>query len=463
MKRNVLYVLAMATTLVACTDDYTDWAKPIANQQEEAKSTSMALTPAALIDYAALTGDNVQLFTAAVTAEGEYATSYDVQFSNGTVLKANGNGEVSVAELEKVLIDINGKRPVEHEYPISVAGYIALGDMTVKHTADLKITAKLYSPYVIEDTYYLVQQVGGVWDFANARELSHSGNDVYDDPQFTAYVAAPLKADESCDDWYFAIATKAVKESKDEAALMGVGADGDAALKGSLTEAGKVIKIPATAGTKHFGLSINMAERSYKVERLVFDELMYVPNNGQAWALATAPALQSADFKGVYTGFANLDGGFQLAETRVAGKGKTYVFADFKEVDDTVMKKDASGNLSVVAAGFYMMKADIPAQTIELTKTVWGIVGDAPGSWDEDKEMTYDAAKDAWVATVDMVKGSFKFRANKSWDVVNYGGSIDNLQAGAADLKVDEEGTYQVELYLTRSTSDKIYCTLTKQ
>ena len=178
---------------------------------------------------------------------------------------------------------------------------------------------------------------------------------------------------------------------------------------------------------------------------------------------ATAPALQSADFKGVYTGFANLDGGFQLAETRVAGKGKTYVFADFKEVDDTVMKKDASGNLSVVAAGFYMMKADIPAQTIELTKTAWGIVGDAPGSWDEDKEMTYDAAKDGWVATVDMVKGSFKFRANKSWDVVNYGGSIDNLQAGAADLKVDEEGTYQVELYLTRSTSDKIYCTLTKQ
>lgn len=452
----------MATTLVACTDDYTDWAKPIANQQEEAKSTSMALAPAALIDYAALTGDNVQLFTAAVTAEGEYATSYDVQFSNGTVLKANGNGEVSVAELEKVLIDINGKRPVEHEYPISVAGYIALGDMTVKHTADLKITAKLYSPYVIEDTYYLVQQVGGVWDFANARELSHSGNDVYDDPQFTAYVAAPLKADESCDDWYFAIATKAVKESKDEAALLGVAADGDAALEGSLTEAGKVIKIPATAGTKNFGLSLNMAERSYKVERLVFDELMFVPNNGQAWALATAPALQSADFKGVYTGFANLDGGFQLAETRVAGKGKTYVFADFKTLDDKVITKDASGNLSV-AKGFYRINADLPTQTLELTETAWGIVGDATGSWDEDQVMTYDEAEEAWVATVKMTKGHFKFRANKSWDVVNYGGSIDNLQAGAADLKVDEEGTYQVELYLTRSTSDKIYCTLTKQ
>ena len=462
MKRDLLYVLAMATAMVACTDDYTDWAEPIQNQQEDAKTTSLALTPVALIDFANLTGENVQLFTAAVTAEGEYAASYDVKFENGKTLVANANGEVSVAELEKVLAEIHGKRPVEHEYTVSVAGYITLDGMAVKHAADLKFSAKLFSPYVIEDAYYLVQQVGGSWDFANAQELTHSDQDVYDDPAFTAYVKAPLKADESNDDWYFAIATKAVKESADATALMGVAADGDAALEGSLTEAGKVIKIPAAAGTKHFGLSLNMAERSYKIERLVFDELLFVPNNGQAWALATAPALQSADFKGVYTGFAQLDGGFQLAETRVAGKGKTYVFADFKTLDDKVITKDASGNLSV-AKGFYRINADLPTQTLELTETAWGIVGDATGSWDEDQVMTYDEAEEAWVATVKMTKGHFKFRANKSWDVAKFGGAIDDLQAEGADLKFDEEGTYLVKLYLTRSASDKIYCTLTKQ
>jgi len=37
------------------------------------------------------------------------------------------------------------------------------------------------------------------------------------------------------------------------------------------------------------------------------------------------------------------------------------------------------------------------------------------------------------------------------------------LTQDGGNMKVAEAGTYEVKLFLTRSTSDKMYCTLTKK
>jgi hypothetical protein len=76
--------------------------------------------------------------------------------------------------------------------------------------------------------------------------------------------------------------------------------------------------------------------------------------------------------------------------------------------------------------------------------------------------MTWNAEDESWTATVELAVDEFKFRANDGW-TINVGGSFDNLTQDGGNMKVAEAGTYEVKLFLTRSTSDKMYCTITKK
>jgi len=75
----------------------------------------------------------------------------------------------------------------------------------------------------------------------------------------------------------------------------------------------------------------------------------------------------------------------------------------------------------------------------------WGVIGDAtPGGWDNDTNMTWDATKKVFTATLDLkASGKFKFRANDGWDV-NYGGDLSALSGGGADIPVPADGNYTV-------------------
>lgn len=74
----------------------------------------------------------------------------------------------------------------------------------------------------------------------------------------------------------------------------------------------------------------------------------------------------------------------------------------------------------------------------------WGIIGDAtPGGWSDDTNMTWDTAKKVFTVTLDLTAKSFKFRANEGWDV-NYGGDLNALSAGGANIAVPSDGNYTV-------------------
>lgn len=74
----------------------------------------------------------------------------------------------------------------------------------------------------------------------------------------------------------------------------------------------------------------------------------------------------------------------------------------------------------------------------------WGLIGDAtPGGWDTDTNMTWDAANNVFTVTLELTAGSFKFRANDGWDV-NYGGDLDALTPGGANIAVDAAGNYTI-------------------
>ena len=59
--------------------------------------------------------------------------------------------------------------------------------------------------------------------------------------------------------------------------------------------------------------------------------------------------------------------------------------------------------------------------------------------------MSWDAANDVFTATLDLVVGQIKFRANDDW-TVNLGGSIGALTQGGDNIDIAADGNYTITL-----------------
>lgn len=127
--------------------------------------------------------------------------------------------------------------------------------------------------------------------------------------------------------------------------------------------------------------------------------------------------------------------------------------------------KDAA-NMSLpdgYTEGYYQVELDLAAKKMTLTAiTTIGIIGDATASgWDASTPMTYDKDSHTWVLKDATLKaGELKFRANDGWDI-NWGGTTDALTQGGANIKITEEGTYDIVLHAL--ADGQAYCTLTKK
>ena len=116
-------------------------------------------------------------------------------------------------------------------------------------------------------------------------------------------------------------------------------------------------------------------------------------------------------------------------------------------VDGTL---DPNGADIVAAdAGQYKLNVNLNALTYTMTKTAWGLIGDAtPGGWDNDTDMTFDAVNGVWTITVDLVDGNIKFRANDDW-AINLGDTDGNgsMEYDGDNIPVTA-GNYTIELAL---------------
>ena len=236
-----------------------------------------------------------------------------------------------------------------------------------------------------------------------------------------------------------------------------------------------LITVPTTSGTgseitfssvitdtkNMYKMTINMIEYTYTIQKLEFEEYIYVPVNHQSWNPGTAPALWCPNFDGVYTGFSNLNGDFKF--TRVRGWDSEYNYTHFTTFSTGLSQGDGT-NIKMATSGFYYVKADVAAGSLTATQTTtWGIIGPAQaGGWDADTDMTWNADKGCWYAAgVTLTAGEMKFRANDGWDI-NVGGEFGNLVENGGNIAV-EAGTYDIELYLERTTKDNAYAVLTKK
>jgi hypothetical protein len=462
MKKNLIYALALATTMVACTDDYTDWAAPQQNGPEEAKSVSVSVSPAPAIDFATSTAENVAIFSANVTAEEGATATYKVTLSpeegEGATVLTSANGSVPAEELKNAVVSFYGKAPAPRVLNAVVDAYVDVKGQTVKVTAPaVKVNVTLDAPQISEK-YYIIGEPSA-WDpTCTTMPFKHSGANVYDDPVFTILIPAVDKDGDGA--MWFAVTDDITVEKNDWSYVFGCaegngnnGEEGNIARRSDLTDEGS-FKIDIDGSAKYIKMTLNMMDYAYKFEKINFEEFIYVPGNHQGWSPATAPRLQSASFDGKYVGYSCLDGGFKFTS---APDWNHTNYGDGGEG----MISDTGGDLTG-EKGFYLLEVDLTDMTWKATPTAWGIIGDAtPNGWDADQDMTWNEEKHCWSATVTLTDGTFKFRANDGWDI-NFGGNPDNLSAGGGNIPVTA-GTYDIDLYLERTTTENIYCTMTKK
>ncbi|MBF9254570.1 SusE domain-containing protein [Pontibacter sp. 172403-2] len=178
---------------------------------------------------------------------------------------------------------------------------------------------------------------------------------------------------------------------------------------------------------------------------------LYVPGQYQGWAPDVAPKISSPKDDGIYEGyvFMNVADGFKFT-SKPNWDGPNYGDGGTGKLSTD----GGAGNLTVKEPGYYLLKANTKDLTWSATKTTWGVIGDATGSWDNDKDLTYDETTKVWSATLPLSVGEIKFRANDAWDL-NYGDEKDDkpadgvLEFNGDNIKVEEAGNYLITLDLS--------------
>ena len=477
MMKKILYGLTLMAAMASCTDDYKDWASPISNPEEAPQSVTLSVNNAAAVNYDGLTADSVQIFVPTVTSTVEgletvlAAVLWNADNSDFEALDADAQGRVSAADLKSVIESLYGKRPETHNVNMDVTAISNYKGQTIATTAKAVLNVTLKAPF-IDSGYWLTGDFAG-WNKEGALAFTHvGGGDVYDNPEFQIVFTT------TADNQYWKIIPQGNYDNDfwagGEKGVVGTVVDGDTSMEGNLVtdnpQAGKIEQ----AGI--YRMTINMMNYTYKIEKMSFSEFIYVPGNAQkyntsaagmpewGWTPELAPALRSANFDGVYVGYAYMDGEFKFTKER--NWNAEYNYDSFSKYDPIFTGTPGTGgNINCTEAGYYRLVADVAAGSLTATKLTWGLVGPAtPGGWDAGAYtvMNYNMADDCWEITTTLAADEFKFTTNGSWDI-NLGGDVANLEENGGNLRISEAGTYTIKLYPSRAQSDKMYATITKQ
>ena len=457
-------------SMVSCTEDYTDWANPQTNPEEEAVSFGNgSVTPEGVINLADVTGDKVKVASiiAPTSTKDTYTPSFKINF-DGQSFDIDADGNMAKADLVNYITNKYGKRPTERDIDATLDAWVSNGSTAVKMTTSETFQVKaIPEAPVIENGYYLVGDMFTVkggddavvfdgWNNVSAKQaFKHSDNDVYDDPIFTISFET-TKADQ-----YWKIIPKKNADAGNiwAAGVVGPKVDGDDSMTGALTngeaKAGKIAK----AGK--YKLTINMMDYSYTIEEVNYDPFIYFIGSTDGWSSSDQKLALVDDAKGVYTGYVYIadpnGAGLQFKFQRVAGSWDNEINAGaFNTFSDAATNE--GGNFGVNAGeGVYYFDVNLGEGTITATKVeTMGIIGGF-NNWAGDAVMTWNAEEYCFEATnVGVTADGWKFRVNGGWDI-NLGGSLNNLTADGANLSVAGN---TVKLYPTRKTKDNIFCTV---
>lgn len=467
MIKKILLGMTLLMSMVSCTEDYTDWANPQTNPQEDAVAFGNgSVTPVDVINLADVKTEKVKVasIVAPTSSNAAYTPTYKINIG-GRAFDIDAEGNMAKADLVNYIVDKFGKRPTEHDIDATLDAWVSNGVTAVKMATSEKFQIKAIpeAPF-IDAAYYLVgdmfttDDANGWNTISDKQKFKHSDKDVYEDPIFTITFET-TKADQ-----YWKIIPKANVDAGNTdasaAGVVGPKVDGEDSMTGSLTngdaKAGKIAK----AGK--YKLTLNMMDYTYTFEEVKYDPFIYFIGATDGWKNSDQKLALVDEAKGVYTGYvyvADLNGaGLQFKFQRVAGSWDNEINAGTFNTFSDAATTNENGNIGVNAGeGVYYFDVNLGEGTIKATKVeTMGIIGQFNG-WSSDAVMTWNAEEYCFEATnVGVTADGWKFRVNGGWDI-NLGGSLNNLTAGGDNITVAGN---TVKLYPTRKTNDNIYCTV---
>ena len=456
-------------SMVSCTEDYTDWANPQTNPEEEAVAFGDgSVTPVEVINLADVTGDKVKVasIVAPTSTKDSYKSSFKINL-DGQSFDIDADGNMAKADLVNYITGKWGKRPTERDIDATLDAWQSNGSIAAKMATSetFQVKAVPEAPF-IDAAYYLVGDLTE-WGLDTKLKFAHSDADVYADPVFTLMFTTTK--DDQC--WKIIPQGNVDKgniwavENAPEG-VVGIEVDGDKAMSGKLLTtnsegnkagAGKIAK----AGI--YQMTINMMDYTYTIKQIAPE--YYLVGKLQGWAsepkdktclmYAETPMVQS------YTTQWNDDANLKIWLGSDWGNWDNAYGA--KDDGDNSVEGKIAGSGAIVCpepGAFYTFKVDFSTMTYKWTKlenqnpTAYekvGLIG-VGGDWDNDVDMT-EVTPHNWFIEKTIPEGSFKIRANHEWnDAANWGfaegqefSSTGKLitSGGSKDIKVSA-GKYRI-------------------
>ena len=455
--------------MVSCTEDYTDWANPQINPEEEAVAFGNgSVTPVYVINLANVTEEKIQVasIVAPTSSDAGYTPTIKINLGDKTY-DIDNDGKMATADLASYISETYGKRPIEHDINATLDAWFNNGSTVVKMATSetFQVKAIPVAP-VIDEGYYLVgdmfnaEGVDG-WNTVSAKQaFKHSDKDVYDDPIFT--LTFETKEANQC--WKVIPKKNIDAETFWAAGVVGPKIDGDDSMTGLLTNADA--KAGKIAEPGKYKLTLNMMDYSYTIEKVMYDPFIYFIGSTDGWGSNDQKLALVDEETGTYTGYVYIadpnGAGFEFKFQREQGNWDTAIGAsNFVTFKDAAKDPQNGNNLGVNAGeGVYYMDVNLSEGTITATKVEsMGMAGQFQG-WDPlaPATMTWNAEEYCFEATMaaGVTADGWKFIVNKGW-TINLGGSINNLEQDGANLTVAGN---TVKLYPTRKTKDNIFCTV---
>ena len=330
------------------------------------------------------------------------------------------------------------------------------GAKKIRITLDMLEYSYKIEPVNISDAYYLIGGPGE-WNAESAMtmKVSHSALDVFEDRVFT------FTFEGNGGDMWFAFGDKdAIDAVADGTWNKLFGTKGESTdLSGSFDRRYNLDgdhSFCVDGKAKFYRFQINLADMTYTITPLNFQEYIYEAGVNNDWGAVGQP-LYCANQDGIYAGFfyaqdadwSEGKGAFKFTGAFNSWNEGNYGTGTINDdgLSGTLIDDGGSGNV-LATPGFYKAEVNLAEMTYKLTPiTGIGLIGPAQaGGWDTDTDLTYNPETRAWEGTIELAADEFKFRANDGWDI-NWGGTIDNLTQDGPNLKIETAGKYFIQFF----------------
>ena len=457
MKKLSLYVsIALAGLFMgSCSDDFTNWANPQTNPQEDAITIpGLTATAADAIDLANVSEDSVSTFTLSTAALPEgfkladarvEVTPQGVEGATKTTLNAGIEGRAAAADLSDLVVNAYGKRPTARTFDAHVyLDAVKDGQAVLIDAGKINVVVTPKAPYIASNYYLVGDMYGeGKWTLADCVKFNHSDADVYEDPEFTLMVTTTK------DNQYWKIIPQGNIDAgnpwaiqNDPKGVLGVTKNGDDAMSGTLvtsvtkddgtTDAPNAAMI-AKAGI--YQITINMMDYTYSIKQISPE--YYLVGALQSWSdqnmscLMTAESAMVQSFTTKWTGDANMKiwlgsdfGKWNNAFGSASGDGVSAAEGKLKANGGAIVCPEKNA--------YYTFTADFSTMTYKWTKLAnqnptefeyVGLIG-VGGKWSDgdDIDLKQVAPHNWYLAKQEIPAGGLKIRADHKWrDDGNWG------------------------------------------